>query len=322
MHTPDELKKKNRVSKERVILMVILQHAIQTFLGIVIMYDTPANRFHRMDVNPEKDIARILAWVRVLHDYVDIRDVVLVRAAIALYWWGIPWLQFWFACFVMDAWEYLLHRTMHEVRFLYRMLHSHHHRLYVPYAFGALYNHPLEGMLLDTFGAEIARVVSFMTLRQTIVFFTISTFKTVCDHCGYAFPWYYNPIQALFPNNAEYHDVHHQSQGLRFNYSQPYFVHFDTIFGTRVDPADFRDMLAKKGLKFEKAAAIKAEVDAQAAPDKTEPDLDDRSCIENARGPVAAPRPKLLSVYTTASIWSVFLFTGILVVPVLSYSMM
>jgi hypothetical protein len=47
--------------------------------------------------------------------------------------------------FVMDAWQYVLHRTFHESRFLYKHFHSHHHRLYVPYAFGALYNHPLEG---------------------------------------------------------------------------------------------------------------------------------------------------------------------------------
>ena len=185
----------------------------------------------------------------------------------------------------------MLHRTMHEVRFLYRMLHSHHHRLYVPYAFGALYNHPLEGMLLDTLGAELARVLSCMTLRQTIVFFTLSTFKTVCDHCGYAFPWYYNPIHALFPNNAAYHDVHHQTQGLRFNYSQPFFVHFDTILGTRVDPADFHAMLVKKGIK---------KADDEKAP---------------------PPSPST-SPYTTATVWSSVLFAGILVVPVVAYSLM
>jgi Fatty acid hydroxylase superfamily len=45
----------------------------------------------------------------------------------------------------MDGWQYFWHRAFHESRFLYRNFHSHHHRLYVPYAFGALYNHPLEG---------------------------------------------------------------------------------------------------------------------------------------------------------------------------------
>ena len=66
--------------------------------------------------------------------------------------------------------------------------HSRHHRLYVPYAFGALYNHPVEGFLLDTLGAGIAYLVTGMTARQSMWFFTCSTIKTVDDHCGYALP--------------------------------------------------------------------------------------------------------------------------------------
>lgn len=83
-----------------------------------------------------------------------------------------------------------------------------HHRLYVPYAFGALYNHWLEGLLLDTLGAAVAHSMSLMTVRQAVFLFTFSTLKTVDDHCGYALP--FDPLQILFPNNAKYHDVHHQ----------------------------------------------------------------------------------------------------------------
>lgn len=302
LHAPEELEKRNRVSMKRVIAMVAFQHAIQTALGIAIMEDTPATKTRRLDADPFTDIPALVQTMRSLH--LPLYDSVLVRAAIALYWWGIPWLQFWFACFVLDAWQYMLHRTMHEVRFLYRTMHSHHHRLYVPYAFGALYNHPLEGMLLDTLGAELARVVSRMTLRQTMVFFTLSTFKTVCDHGGYAFPWYFNPIHALFPNNAAYHDVHHQTQGLRYNYSQPFFVHFDTILGTRVDPEDFHAMLEKKGLQTRKIASAKNDNEAEE---------------ENAR-PARLPVPKRSSPYSTATVWSSVLFMGILAVPVLVYS--
>lgn len=302
LHAPEELEKRNRVSMKRVIAMVAFQHAIQTALGIAIMEDTPATKTRRLDADPFTDIPALVQTMRSLH--LPLYDSVLVRAAIALYWWGIPWLQFWFACFVLDAWQYMLHRTMHEVRFLYRTMHSHHHRLYVPYAFGALYNHPLEGMLLDTLGTELARVVSRMTLRQTMVFFTLSTFKTVCDHGGYAFPWYFNPIHALFPNNAAYHDVHHQTQGLRYNYSQPFFVHFDTILGTRVDPEDFHTMLEKKGLQTRKIASAKNDNEAEE---------------ENAR-PARLPVPKRSSPYSTATVWSSVLFMGILAVPVLVYS--
>jgi len=299
LHPPAEVVKRNRVSMQRVIVMVIVQHLIQTLLGVLLMEDTPHSVLTgtRTDVDPVRDVTHILSWLRGAHAYVQVQDVFLVRAAIALYWWGVPWLQFWFACFLMDAWQYALHRTMHEVRFLYRLMHSHHHRLYVPYAFGALYNHPLEGMLLDTLGAEMARLCSRMTLRQTVVFFTLSTFKTVCDHCGYAFPWYLNPVQLLFPNNAEYHDVHHQSQGLRYNYSQPFFVHFDTLLGTRVDPADFARRLEKKG------ARVKPGADENDAP-------------------VPMPAPPLHSPYTTATVWSTALFFGILAVPVATYSLL
>lgn len=47
-----------------------------------------------------------------------------------------------------------------------------------------------------------------MTVRQMIIFFTFSTFKTVDDHCGYVFP--FDPLQIMSGNNADYHDIHHQ----------------------------------------------------------------------------------------------------------------
>ncbi|PKI82589.1 hypothetical protein MVES_003427 [Malassezia vespertilionis] len=249
MHPSEQLTKRNRVSMRNVLFMVASQHLLQTILGIIVLEDTPYDGVRRTDVDPEAGVLRI---ANILRHYLELDrsgDIFLVRAAIALYWWGIPWLQFWFGCFVMDAWQYILHRSMHEVRWLYRVLHSHHHRLYVPYAFGALYNHPLEGVLLDTLGAAVAQELSRMTLRQSIPFFCIATYKTVSDHCGYAFPWYYHPFHLLFPNNAEYHDVHHQSQGLRYNYSQPFFVHFDTVLGTRIDPEEFHALLAQKAEK-------------------------------------------------------------------------
>lgn len=57
-------------------------------------------------------------------------------------------------------------------------MHSHHHRLYVPYAFGALYNHPLEGFLLDSCGAALAFELTGMSPRLGMWFFVFSTLKT------------------------------------------------------------------------------------------------------------------------------------------------
>jgi len=109
--------------------------------------------------------------------------------------------------------------------------HSRHHRLYVPYAFGALYNHPVEGFLLDTAGTGIGFLVSGMTNRQAMWFFTMSTIKTVDDHCGYEFPW--DPLQHFTSNNAAYHDIHHQSWGIKTNFSQPFFIFWDRLLGTQ-----------------------------------------------------------------------------------------
>ncbi|KAI4176535.1 MAG: hypothetical protein LQ348_005973 [Seirophora lacunosa] len=147
-----------------------------------------------------------------------------------MYWYMVPALQYGIAILVVDTWQYFLHRAMHMNKWMYTTFHSRHHRLYVPYAYGALYNHPFEGFLLDTLGASIAYKVAGMNTRQGMWFFTGSTLKTVDDHCGYALPW--DPLQRLTSNNAGYHDVHHQSWGIKTNFSQPFFTFWDRLLGT------------------------------------------------------------------------------------------
>jgi len=139
-------------------------------------------------------------------------------------------LQILVAMFVMDTWQYFVHRYMHQNKFLYRHIHSQHHRLVVPYAIGALYNHPIEGLLLDTVGGAISFLVSGMTARTAVVFFCFAVVKTVDDHCGLWLPG--NIFHIFFQNNTAYHDIHHQLQGLKYNYSQPFFSIWDKLLGT------------------------------------------------------------------------------------------
>lgn len=178
--------------------------------------------------------------------------------ASALYHYLIPVFQFALAILIVDTWQYFLHRLMHTSRYLYTTFHSRHHRLYVPYAYGALYNHPFEGFLLDTLGTGLAFKVAGMTTRQGMVFFTGSTIKTVDDHCGYALP--FDPLQRITGNNAGYHDVHHQSWGIKTNFSQPFFTFWDRVLGTMWTGGDV-------SARYEKArvAAQKA-FDADVAP--------------------------------------------------------
>ena len=77
-----------------------------------------------------------------------------------------------------------------------------------------------------------------------MLFFTFSTIKTVDDHCGYALPW--DPLQHLTKNNAAYHDIHHQSWGIKTNFSQPFFTFWDAALGTMWRSGDVR-------LRYEKA---------------------------------------------------------------------
>ncbi|XP_020255066.1 sphinganine C4-monooxygenase 1-like [Asparagus officinalis] len=141
-------------------------------------------------------------------------------------------IQFVIAMFVMDTWQYFVHRYMHVNRFLYRHIHSKHHSLVVPFAYGALYNHPIEGLLLDTLGGVLSFLISGMTPRTSIFFFSFATIKTVDDHCGLWLPG--NIFHLLFANNCAYHDIHHQLYGNKYNFSQPFFVTWDKILGTHM----------------------------------------------------------------------------------------
>ena len=138
--------------------------------------------------------------------------------------------QFIIAMLVMDTWQYFLHRYMHHNKLMYRYIHSQHHKLIVSYAFGALYNHSLEGLLLDTIGGAMSFLFLSMTPRTSILFFSFSTIKIVDDQCGLWLPG--NPLHILFQNNTTYHDIHHQLYGAKFNFEQPFFVTWDKILGT------------------------------------------------------------------------------------------
>jgi sphinganine C4-monooxygenase len=89
---------------------------------------------------------------------------------------------------------------------------------------GALYNHPLEALLLDTLGAGVSMYTVGLSCRLAAAFFTASTVKTVLDHSGYCWPL--NPVHGLFPNGAAFHDVHHDIRHIKVSvpYAAAWFV--------------------------------------------------------------------------------------------------
>ncbi|PRP87482.1 sphingoid base hydroxylase 1 [Planoprotostelium fungivorum] len=199
---PEEELTKNRVGRLDVFKGVVLQQIAQAGLAFVFL------------------------WLQGTKE-LDERDTLFDN-------YLLPALKFMMGMIIMDTWQYFLHRLFHQNKWLYRNIHAWHHTLYVPYAYGALYNNPIEGFLFDSLGAAAAAELSGMTVRGSIFFWCFSTLKTVDDHCGYNFP--YDPLQRFFGNNAFYHDLHHQLHGLKVNFSQPYFTFWDRILGTYEDP--------------------------------------------------------------------------------------
>lgn len=273
LHTPEEILRRNHASRYEVARDVVVQQIIQMVSGAALSMWDPPQMTGREDYDvavwatrvrvAQRALPRLLAVLGL--DAVAVADKVAashplvagalagghypflttelagaavpafagweVMVAKAIYWLVIPGLQLFMAVSVLDTWQYFLHRLMHTNKWLYTTFHSRHHRLYVPYAYGALYNHPFEGFLLDTLGAGIGFKLSGMTLRQGAFFFCFSTVKTVDDHCGYSLPW--DPMQHITSNNAAYHDVHHQTWGIKTNFSQPFFTFWDRLLSTK-----------------------------------------------------------------------------------------
>ncbi|PKU85307.1 sphinganine C4-monooxygenase 1 [Dendrobium catenatum] len=196
LHTKAEEESKNIVSKTTVLKGVLLQQSIHITLSLLFYTITGSDK----PTSPQQ-----------------FSMVVFI-------------LQFFVAMVVLDTCQYFTHRLMHMNQFLYKHVHSQHHTLIVPYAFGALYNHPLEGLFSDAVAGAIAVAISGMSPRAATVFFSFTTIKTVDDHCGLWLPG--NLLHLCFANNCAFHDIHHQLYGLKRNFSNPYFVTWDKLLGT------------------------------------------------------------------------------------------
>jgi sphinganine C4-monooxygenase len=288
LHTPEEITKRNHVSRYEVARDVIIQQIIQVSTGAVLALTEPPEMIGREEYDIAVWATRLRLVQRALPGLLGFLGLnatamsknlsdshPLIAGALAggyypflnmdsnvpsfanwelsaakfIYYVAVPGLQYFGAVFMLDTWQYFLHRFMHVNRWMYTHFHSRHHRLYVPYAYGALYNHPFEGFLLDTLGASLSYKLAGMNMRQGMAFFMFSTIKTVDDHCGYAFPW--DPLQLITSNNAAYHDIHHQHWGIKTNFAQPFFTFWDSFLQTKYDGPD-RNHPALKNRKAKK----------------------------------------------------------------------
>lgn len=127
--------------------------------------------------------------------------------------------------YVDDVLYYWMHRTMHR-GWLYKKVHSVHHRVPTPWAISAHYMHPVEfcltGILMllgpVVLGVHVVTIYIWVVVRQ---------WEAAEGHSGYELP--FSPSH-LVPGygGAEYHDFHHS----RFhgNYSG-FLGYLDGLFG-------------------------------------------------------------------------------------------
>lgn len=251
IHPSEEEISRNKATLHDVIYDVILQHIIQTVVGYGV---------YKLDPPPKTGHEFYQMW-NLKNNYLP--SFIPDAAVYYGYMYGLSLVKLALAITIIDTWQYWLHRLMHLNKALYRRFHSRHHRLYVPYAYGALYNDPVEGFLLDTAGTGLAGFVTALSPRECILLYTFATLKTVDDHCGYRLP--FDLFQIIFPNNSIYHDIHHQNWGIKNNFSQPFFTIWDKCFGTQykfvneykqlqehITLTKYKEFLAKKtGGRFE-----------------------------------------------------------------------
>ncbi len=134
--------------------------------------------------------------------------------------------QFAAFAYVDDFLYYGVHRAMHAP-FLYRHVHSVHHKILTPWAVTGHYMHPVEFVVTGAlallpaalFGAHVHVLWAWVAWRQ---------WEATEGHCGYDFPW--SPSH-LFPGSdgARHHDAHHAR--VKGNYSG-FFAYLDGAFGT------------------------------------------------------------------------------------------
>ncbi|KAF9353217.1 hypothetical protein BGX26_009005 [Mortierella sp. AD094] len=235
---------RNRVSLPEVIKAVIVQQVLQTALGFIVVLADDSE----MIFDDEQSLVKYQSWINHALTLAGLQTVFsqanVAALAYVCYYYLESLVRFFVAMSFLDTWQYFLHRLFHNVPYLYKHFHSRHHRLYVTYSFGALYNHPFEGFLMDSVGASLAFLLSGMGNRGALVFFSFSTLKTVDDHCGYNLP--FNPLQRLFNNNADYHDIHHQNFGIKSNFSQPFGTIWDHVLGTHMSREEANKIIKMK----------------------------------------------------------------------------
>ena len=134
-----------------------------------------------------------------------------------------------FILIVDDMFFYVLHRLMHENKYIYRKIHKIHHRASTPFPSEYLYTHPLEwmtGMIGPFIGIFLLQGVSIYSFWLILI---IRNLHELDIHSGLKSSY----LTKYFPFSGtnEHHDLHHSI--LDGNYASS-FSFWDKMFKTEI----------------------------------------------------------------------------------------
>jgi sterol desaturase/sphingolipid hydroxylase (fatty acid hydroxylase superfamily) len=209
----------------------IMPHLMGTFLSICFF-------FFLLDTNQFKCIKRLGSQTYpTINDYVNIFPIVMfnliVNCGITEFIihkldimeiqidWYYNIIGFIISLIVADVWFYIIHRLLHYIPALYKVLHMHHHIHTEPFAFTALDTHFIENLGGSVpsvmLGPLISYYFGYMDYIGTLLWSMCIIMNLGISHCGYAFA-------------GDNHFIHHKYPG--YNFGQGLML-CDRFFGTK-----------------------------------------------------------------------------------------
>lgn len=148
-------------------------------------------------------------------------------------WWSIL-LQILFMATFDDLWFYSAHRLMHENKWLFRHVHSIHHRVRSPLPLDYIYVHPFEWMF-GGMGIPVGFAILYFSFGPIsayamFIFLGFKAFHEINIHSGLK-SWVLERHPWKFIGSSEHHGDHHNK--FRGNYASS-FKWLDKFFQSRV----------------------------------------------------------------------------------------
>lgn len=119
---------------------------------------------------------------------------------------------------LLEISSFYAHRLMHHKLF-YKRFHKIHHEFHVPLPMGALYNHPIEHVIMNLIPIFIGPFILRIHLSSAIIWLMINLICGITDHANLHLPLLKSP---------RFHNFHHESSTGNFGITGL----MDFIYGT------------------------------------------------------------------------------------------